>query len=104
MRDQHALDRQIGKRFERGQQSFGVGFVDEDAHPSAAPGEHVAADERGVLPDEEDDLLRLAVELDRLDAARQLVGGRGVAILRQTALGGVQTEARKRSTKSAVPR
>ena len=58
-----------------------------------------------MLADEEDDLLRLAVELDRLDARRELLGrGAGLGIFRQTALGGVQTEAPKRSTKSAVPR
>ena len=57
-----------------------------------------------MLLDEEDDLLRFAVKLQRLDARGQRVGGRGVRDLRQTACGGVQTDAPYRSTTSAVPR
>ncbi len=70
MRDDHPLDREVGEGFEGGQQANGVGFVDEDVEPAAGPAEDVAADERRVLADEEDDLVRLAVELDRLDARR----------------------------------
>src|SRR6476620_6295086 len=39
---------------------------------TAGSAEHVAADERRMLEDEEQHLLRLALELDRLDPARQL--------------------------------
>ena len=60
------------------EQALGIGLVDEDVEPAAGPAEDVAADERRVLADEEDDLLRLAVELDRLDAARQLIRRRRV--------------------------
>ena len=67
MRDDHALDRQVGERVERRKQAHGVGFVDEHVKPPAGAAEDVAADERRVLGDEEHDLLRLAVELDRLD-------------------------------------
>jgi hypothetical protein len=55
--------------------------------------EDVAGHERAVLPDEEDDLLRLAVQVQRLDPRGQLVGVAGFAIFRQTARGGVQTDA-----------
>ena len=78
MRDDHPLDREVAERVERREQALGIGLVDEYVKPAAGPAEDVAADERRMLPDEEDDLLRLAVELDRLDAARQFIRRRRV--------------------------
>jgi hypothetical protein len=47
-----------------GEQAFGVGLVDEHVQPAAGPAQDVAGDERRVLANQEDDLLRLAVEFD----------------------------------------
>ena len=68
VRDDHPLDRQVGERVERREQAHGVGLVHEHVKPPTGSAEDVAADERRVLADEEHDLLRLAVELDRLDS------------------------------------
>ena len=103
VRDDYTLDREVGERFERGQE-LGVGLIDEDAGAGRSFRWHVAGGERGVLADEEDDLLRLAVELDRLDARRQFLGRRPVGDLAPDGARRVQTEVTKRSTKSAVPR
>ena len=61
-----------------GSRRSGSASSHEDVQTAAGPAEDVAADERRVLADEEHDLLRLAVELDRLDAARQLIRRRRV--------------------------
>jgi hypothetical protein len=78
VRDDHALDREIAERVERREQAFGIGLVDEHVQPAAGPAQDVAGGERRVLANQEDDLLRLAVEFDRLDAAWQLVDRRRV--------------------------
>src|SRR6185437_5027042 len=82
VRDDQPLDGQVRERVESRQQSLRVGVVQEDVQPAARPADDVTGDEGPVLPDEEHDLLRLAVELERLDTRRQLVGRRRVGDLR----------------------
>ena len=69
----HALNRQGRDPLERREKRLTVGLIDEYVHHTVPTGQHVAADERRMFGDEEEDLVRLAVELDRLDAGRQLV-------------------------------
>jgi hypothetical protein len=64
---------------------------EQKSQPATGPAQDVLGDERRVIA--EDDLLRLAVELDRLDAARQLAGRPWVGNLPPDGVRGTHTEA-----------
>jgi hypothetical protein len=76
-----------------GEQAFGVGLVDEHVQPAAGPAQDVAGDERRVLANQEDDLLRLAVEFDASTprGSSSIVAGLGRR--RYSARGGTHTDA-----------
>ena len=103
MRDDHPLDRQLRDPLEGFEQRLAVGLVHEYAHDPIRPCKHVAADERRVFLDQEDDLLRLPVKLHASTprATRRVTG---FGIFRHSAFGGPQTDAPYRSTTLAAPR
>ena len=69
VRDDHLMNRQVGEGVEGRQEPLRIGLVDEDVQPASGSIQDIAGDKRGVVADEEHNLLRLAVKFDRFNPA-----------------------------------
>ena len=98
------LDRQLGDPFERAEERFALGLVDEDVELPAGSAQDVAGHECSPLPEKNTTCCGSPSSSIASTPARQLRRRRRLRPLAPRARGGTQTEAPKRSTKSAVPR